>query len=426
MCKAYDGEPNLDLLRAFLNLGPASDWLTLSNRGGSGIPKALTKPVTHIKGWRGSFFFIKNKMVPSKYPKLLLKENTLGKKSFKDVVPLYVREDPLYYQIDTYPCNVRTFPDPILFLAGLKSFWKHSPKKPIIYHYGNEIDFRSFMMGGIDAPVIDVDPLNSAPPSHVVEKVRDSDDISSKGDIVGEAERLHKSLKVTVVGDASDPLDVESGPDIHEFPSAKELKDSADRHFVVAHVTPPSRKHHLRDISHEKLCNIHDRAYMRQDKAYAELERKCNKALQDLDKNPLVSDMRINYEQTLSILRAKVEGLELEKERLKNSKTQLMQDIDSLKQDRATMVSKVVPNVDTKPIRSDEMGFLVAKLVKAAMFRGRCATFKEVASLKGLFILEKMPGYRSSSKKEFDRAGDGLANASYPFLAEITADPHAP
>ncbi|GKC36725.1 hypothetical protein Tco_1049109, partial [Tanacetum coccineum] len=180
---------------------------------------------------------------------------------------------------------------------------------------------------------------------------------------------------------------------------------------------------------------------------------KCKEALQDLDKNPLVLDMHaeiktlqgqvdrlhseynrlvleekkwINYEQTLSILHAKVEGLKLEKERLQNYETQLLQDIDNLKQDWATVLSKVVLDVAMKLIHSDEMGFLVAKLVKAAMFRGRCATFEEVASLKGHFILEKMSGYRSSSKEEFDRAGDGLANASYPFLAEVTADPHSP
>ncbi|GJV55761.1 hypothetical protein Tco_1456766 [Tanacetum coccineum] len=50
MCKAYGGEPNLDMLRAFLNLGHVSNWLALSNRGGADIPKALTKPMTHIKG----------------------------------------------------------------------------------------------------------------------------------------------------------------------------------------------------------------------------------------------------------------------------------------------------------------------------------------------------------------------------------------
>ncbi|GJT36831.1 hypothetical protein Tco_0936696 [Tanacetum coccineum] len=464
MCKAYGGEPSLDLLWVFLNLGPTGNWLTLSNRGGAGIPKALTKPVTHIKGWKGSFFFIENKIVPSKYPKLLLEENKLGKKSFKDVVPLHVQEDPLYNQIATYPCNVQTFPDPILFLAGLKSFWEHSPKKPIIYHCRKEMDFRSFMVGGIDgefhfeskggfaddegnspstglltneAPVIDVAPLNSAPPSHVAENVKDSDDLSSGGDIVGEAERLRKSSKVTVVGDASDPLDVDSDPGIHgkfytfsassvlstcgaklifvfpEFPSDKGLKDSTDCHFVVAHVTPPSWKQHLRDISLEKLCDIHDKAYMRyavldnmlnsrtrqlisalekarascnairekeieKDKAYAELERKCNEALQDLDKNPLVLDMRVEIET----LQGRLMGFT----------------------DRATVVSKVLPDVATKLICSDEM---------------------EVASLMEPFILEKMPGYRSSSKEGFDRVGDGLANASYPFLAEVSVDPYA-
>ncbi|GJY11342.1 hypothetical protein Tco_0379527 [Tanacetum coccineum] len=231
------------------------------------------------------------------------------------------------------------------------------------------MDFRSFMVRGIDgefhfepdggfaggegnspsnmsvnneAPVIDVAPLNSSPPSHVAENVGDSNDVTLGEDIIGEAEMLSKSSKVAVTGDASDPLDVDNDPDIHgkfytlsvsfvlstcgsklifvfpEFPSAKELKDSADCHFVVAHVTPPSWKKHLRDISLEKLCDIHDKACIRQaildnmlnsrtrqlmtalekaralcdiirerefekDKAYAKLERKCNEALQDRD-----------------------------------------------------------------------------------------------------------------------------------------------
>ncbi|GJX64382.1 hypothetical protein Tco_0298725 [Tanacetum coccineum] len=34
------------------------------------------------------------------------------------------------------------------------------------------------------------------------------------------------------------------------------------------------------------------------------------------------------------------------------------------------------------------------------------------------FVLEKRPGYHPSSKEEFDRAGDDLANASYPFLVD--------
>ncbi|GKB27428.1 hypothetical protein Tco_0866829 [Tanacetum coccineum] len=87
MYKAYGGEPSVDLLQAFLNLGPAGNWLTLSNRGGFGIPKALTKPIIHIEGWKGSFFFIKNKIVPSEYPELFLENNKLDKKYFKDMIP---------------------------------------------------------------------------------------------------------------------------------------------------------------------------------------------------------------------------------------------------------------------------------------------------------------------------------------------------
>ncbi|GJZ45318.1 reverse transcriptase domain-containing protein [Tanacetum coccineum] len=160
-----------------------------------------------------------------------------------------------------------------------------------------EMDFMSFMLGGVDgelnfllaevasegrnspsaksvnnAPIIGATPLSSVYPSNVVENVVDSDDPS-----YGEDEQ-----------------------NLIEFPSAKELKDATDCHWVVAHVTPRSWKQHLKEISIEQLYDIHDRAYMRQvvldnlekDRAYAELERKCNEALQDLDKNPLVSDIR--------------------------------------------------------------------------------------------------------------------------------------
>ncbi|GJX78878.1 hypothetical protein Tco_0327027 [Tanacetum coccineum] len=222
-------------------------------------------------------------------------------------------------------------------------------------------------------------------------------------------------------GDASNPLDVDSDPDIH----GKFLASYAS--YVIAHVTPPSRKQHLKEISLEKLYDIYDRAYMRQaildnmlnsrtrklmstllkvrascgaiwemeikkDNAYAELEKKCNDALLVLKEKKWV-----NYEQTLVILRSKVKGLESEREKLKSSKTELLQEIDGLRQDRATVVAKVVPHVATKL----------------------------VATLKEPFDLEKMSGYRPSSKKEFDQAGDDLATASYPFLAKPTDDPYA-
>ncbi|GKA71830.1 hypothetical protein Tco_0778046 [Tanacetum coccineum] len=70
-----------------------------------------------------------------------------------------------------------------------------------------------------------------------------------------------------------------------------------------------------------------------------------------------------NYEQTLSILHAKVEGLEFERERLKASEIQVLQEIDSLRQDRAAIVSKVVPNAAMKLVHSDETGVPIAMLL---------------------------------------------------------------
>ncbi|GJS81021.1 hypothetical protein Tco_0747562 [Tanacetum coccineum] len=199
-------------------------------------------------------------------------------------------------------------------------------------------------------------------------------------------------------------------------------------------------------------CDAIRERKVKRDKAYAELEKKCNEALQDLDKNPLVSDMRseietlqgqvnglhneygrllleerkwANYEQTLSLLHAKVKGLEPERKRLKASEIQVLQEINSLRQDKAVVVSKVVPDASMKLVHSDEMGVLVVRLVRSAIIHGRCTAFEEVAKLKEPFVLEKMHGYRTSSKDEYDRAGEDMANASYPFLSEFTSNPYA-
>ncbi|GKE98960.1 hypothetical protein Tco_0022311, partial [Tanacetum coccineum] len=223
-----------------------------------------------------------------------------------------------------------------------------------------------------ETPIIDVEPISVVLPANVADNIIDSSNTSSDDELpsvhppptsslpeVGEKSKAAGKRKLAVdalregshrmarrapvqaskvAGDASTPLDVDSDPDIHgkfepmyEFPSVRELKDATDCHWVVAHFTPPSWKQHLRDISIEQLCNIHDRAYILQvvldnmlnsrtrelisalhkarasgdairerevkrDKAYADLEKKCNEALQDLDKNPLVSDMRSEIE----------------------------------------------------------------------------------------------------------------------------------
>ncbi|GJT28209.1 hypothetical protein Tco_0908484 [Tanacetum coccineum] len=96
MCRAYRGKPTINLFCSFLNLGRAGDWLTLSNRGSADVPIALVKPITHLANWKGSFFYVENKIIPSDYPELLIESNKFDKKSFWDKVLLHPELDPLY------------------------------------------------------------------------------------------------------------------------------------------------------------------------------------------------------------------------------------------------------------------------------------------------------------------------------------------
>ncbi|GKA28868.1 hypothetical protein Tco_0715113 [Tanacetum coccineum] len=334
MCKAYGGEPSVDLLRSFLNLGRAGDRLTLFSREGADVPKALMKPVTHLKNWKGSFFNIKNKVIPSSFPELLLEDNKFDKKSFKDKIPLLPQMDPLYDQISTYPCNIQTFLDPILYLAGIKTSWKYFPKNPVIYHHGQGVDgeFNFLPEEGLDenrrstksvnneAPVINggLSPIGPDAPSYLEagKKLK----VSRKRKVVvgSHGEDPHgKAHKVPaqaskVARDASTPLDVDSDPDIHEFPSAKELKDATNYHWVISHVTPPFWK---------ASCDTNREREIKKDKAYAELDKnsQVNGLHSEYSRLILEEKKWINYEQTLSTLRAKVEGLRSKGKRLKAS-----------------------------------------------------------------------------------------------------------
>ncbi|GJR04614.1 hypothetical protein Tco_0527598 [Tanacetum coccineum] len=88
-------------------------------------------------------------------------------------------------------------------------------------------------------------------------------------------------------------------------------------------------------------------------------------------------------------------------------------------------VPKVIPDAAMKLVYSNDLGVLIAKLVRSSIIYGRCQAFKEVAAMKEPFILEKMSGYRPLSKEEYDQDGDALANASYPFLHEYVVNPYA-
>nr|GEW32172.1 hypothetical protein [Tanacetum cinerariifolium] len=79
---------------------------------------------------------------------------------------------------------------------------------------------------------------------------------------------LAQASKVT--GDDSSPLDVDSDLDIHEFPSAKELKHATNCHWVVAHDQELIYALHKARAS----CDTMREKGLKKDKAYAELEKR--------------------------------------------------------------------------------------------------------------------------------------------------------
>nr|GEU39123.1 hypothetical protein [Tanacetum cinerariifolium] len=260
------------------------------------------------------------------------------------------------------------------------------------------MDFRSFMVQEIDdefkflpegciydnqcspypkfvnneAPVIDANPLTSVHPSDFVKDVVDSDDASAGHN---ENPRVGTSLLHLP----------EAGKKLRSLGKRKLPFGVGDSLLKVQKWLPKqARTRKLIFALHKATasCDAIRAWELEKDISYAELERKCNESLLDLDKNPLVADMQTE----IKTLQGRVDGLHSKCTRL----------------DMALVIAKVVPNATTKLIHSEEMGMLVVKLVKASIIYGRCAAFEEVAKLKEPFVMEKMAGYHPSSKQEYD------------------------
>ncbi|GKA59438.1 hypothetical protein Tco_0758751, partial [Tanacetum coccineum] len=190
--------------------------------------------------------------------------------------------------------------------------------------------------------IVDVTPLNTAPPPHVADNSEGLRDSPLENITVGDAEALRVSAKDagkrkqvgdfslknpkqkhwrvspqanTAVGNASDPLDVDSDPDFHEFPAAKELKEYAYCHFVVAHVTPLSCNKYLNEIDLQELCDIHDRAYMRQVVLDNVLKNQTRQLISALSK-AMASCDELRERKTANTLQSEVERMQGEYSRL--------------------------------------------------------------------------------------------------------------
>ncbi|GJX69868.1 hypothetical protein Tco_0307039 [Tanacetum coccineum] len=312
MCKAYGCEPSVDLFRGFFNLCRAGSWLTFQKRSKKHIPNLLPKVITRIEGWHERFFFVQDSIISSKYPQLLLDENRLNLKSFKDKLPPNIDENPYFQRLGRYPTSVLVFDDPILFLAGLKPSWEFGQQWPAIimafrkFIYTKDDDDLAFLpkepsLGfGTGSPSASV---NTELPKDVEEpEVQPAEIIADSGESpkagvfivhLGSVAARIKERKCKTRGGSSRPpmkrklasgsssshvvraktsaskddapiLSI-SDDDEGKFPVHLVLSEDANACYLkISTITPPAWKSHLDNQMDLELLDLHDRCYARQ------------------------------------------------------------------------------------------------------------------------------------------------------------------
>ncbi|GKE00110.1 hypothetical protein Tco_1388093, partial [Tanacetum coccineum] len=335
MCKAYGCKPSVDLFQGFFNLCRAGSWLN----------------------------FQKDSIISSKYPQLLLDENMLNLKSFKDKLPPNIDENHYFQRLGRYLTSVRMFDDPIMFLAGLKPSWEFGQQRPAIIVGGKEMAFRNFIYteDDDDLAFLPKEPspgFGTGSPSASVNTELPKDD----GEL-NVASRI-KERKCKTRGGSSRPLvkrKLASGlssshavraktsaskddapilsisDDDEGHPDCFELKDANAYHLKIAAITPPAWKGHLDNQMDLELLDLHDRCYAQQamvdnavnrrareflqlienmsgeadviktreisrEEEHEELQVKCKAAMAEFDQNPAV----LAFREKISLLTADV------------------------------------------------------------------------------------------------------------------------
>ncbi|GJS02113.1 hypothetical protein Tco_0318621 [Tanacetum coccineum] len=398
MCKAYGCEPSLNLFQGFFNLCRAGKWLTFAKRSEKHILNLLPKVITHIE----------------------------------DKLPPNIEENHMFQRLSRYPTSVRVFPDPIIFLAGLKPSWEHGQQRPAIMKWLSgtssilEMMMTLFFLPkelsprfGIGSPSTLV---NKKPPKDVEEPevqpakvTADSGESPKAGVFVvhlgSVAARIRKCK--TRGGSLRPPMKrkLASGLSTSRVVRAKTSASKDDAPFfpylmmmrAVVDNAVNRRAHEFLQVI-EKMSGEANVIKAREKSCEEECEGlrvKCEAAMAEFDQNPVV----LALQEKISSLTADVNSLEADKARLEVVEASLRREVEELNQDRRDAVLKVVPYAAMKLVHSDELGRIVGKLVSYAIIYGR---------------------YRAYKQKGHTQASNDFATATFPWLDEFVADATAP
>ncbi|GKB56446.1 hypothetical protein Tco_0912632 [Tanacetum coccineum] len=245
-------------------------------------------------------------IISFKYPQLLLDENMLNLKSFKDKLPPNIDENPYFQHLGRYPTSVHVFDDPIMFLAGLKPSWEFGQQRPAIIMDDNEMAFRNFIYTKDDDELafLPKEPspgfgtgspsalVNTELPKDVEEpKVQHVEIIADSGEspkasvfIVhprsvvarikerkcktrGGSSRPPMKRKLASGSSSSHVVPAKTSASKDDAPILSISDDDEDAnacHLKISAITPPAWKGHLDNQMDLELLDLHDRCYARQ------------------------------------------------------------------------------------------------------------------------------------------------------------------
>nr|GEV96298.1 ribonuclease H-like domain-containing protein [Tanacetum cinerariifolium] len=194
-----------------------------------------------------------------------------------------------------------------------------------------------------------------------------------------------------------------------------ELLDLHDRCYarqVIVGSAVTRRSHELLQIIKKlrgKFDVMKDKERAREEEC-EELRAKCEAAMIEFEKNPIVVALREN----ISTLSTEVKEHKIKKARLEAIEVSLGKEVKEFKQDMIEVVSKVAPYAAMKLVHSDHMGSLVDRRVSSAILYGMCRAYEQGDEMKEPFYLSKVKGYYSSYKKDHTQASNDLATTTFP------------
>ncbi|GKD10851.1 hypothetical protein Tco_1190536, partial [Tanacetum coccineum] len=176
----------------------------------------------------------------------------------------------MFQHLGRYPMSVRVFPNPFLFLAGLKPSWEHEMAFRNFIYVEDDEDL-SFLPKepspgfdtGSSSVLVSTEPLKSR---------RRACDPACRGGssrpLVKRKLALGSSTSCATHANTSSSKDdvpfLTVSDDDEGLPDVLKLKYATAYHLKISAITPPAWKNHMDNHMDVELLDLHDRCYVRQ------------------------------------------------------------------------------------------------------------------------------------------------------------------